>query len=168
MASFQKDSQVGLLFDLRLFLAANSRTTASGATVQLSPDQQRSLAESYMHFISVLDDLPLCIFSPGAILTPTPEWDDFQQRGLWIQKANIVITYHYLRMVILCRFMDAGYTRLLGLSEDPMSLAWRKVEIAHEAFNQVNTLPFEALRFNGEACVSCIKTSHEMDMDLRE
>jgi hypothetical protein len=138
------------LSELRLFVAANTRTATT-----MSDTQQRSLLESYMRFASVRDSMPLCIVSPGTVCMPGQEHgEEHQRRGLWSQRANILLTYRFLHLVILCQFAAVGYTRLLGVGEDGTVLAWRKIEIAHEVLEEINSLPFEALQFNGEPAVS--------------
>jgi hypothetical protein len=147
----------GALAELRLFMAACARTdsgsatgTGTGTGTVISDAQQRTLRDSYMRFISVKDNMPACITSPGTVRMPN---ETKTRRGLWTQRANILLTYKYLHMLIICQFAAAGYTRLLGVAEDATALAWRKIEIAHGVLEEISSLPFEALQLNGEPAV---------------
>ncbi|KAL3452039.1 hypothetical protein BJX65DRAFT_303753 [Aspergillus insuetus] len=94
--------------------------------------------------------MPACIASPGTVRMPD---EAKTQRGLWKQRANVLLKYRYLHMLIVCQFAAAGYTRLLGVAEDATALAWRKIQLAHETLVEINKLPFEALQLNGEPAV---------------
>jgi hypothetical protein len=48
---------------------------------------------------------------------------------------------------------------LLGVSEQPIMLAFRKTEIAQEMLRVIQTAPFEALKVNGESCVGYFTVS---------
>jgi hypothetical protein len=118
----------GALAELRLFMVACARTdsgsgTGTGSGTVISDVQQRTLQESYMRFISVKDTMPACITSPGTVRMPN---EAKTRRGLWTQRANILLTYSHLHMSIICQFAAAGYTRLLGVAEDATALAWKE------------------------------------------
>ncbi|KAH6876412.1 hypothetical protein B0T10DRAFT_465317 [Thelonectria olida] len=140
---------VDVLADLDIFLAASSRT---GNGTEITLTQQRSLREAYLRFIGVLDDLPDDLTLNAAVHDLKDERERYQRRAFWIQKMNITLTYHYLRMSILNRFISAKIPQVLGLHDDPTSIACRKVEIAHELLNSVTSLPLESLQANGEPC----------------
>ncbi|KAH7159718.1 hypothetical protein B0J13DRAFT_602351 [Dactylonectria estremocensis] len=144
----------GVLFDLDLFFAASSRT---GNGAEICHTQRKSLTEAYLRFVSVLDDLPDHLASPTAIRDADDERTRHKSRAFWIQKTNITLTYHYLRMSILNRFISAKIPQLLGVNDDPTSVAWRKVEIARELLNLVTSLPLEALQANGEPCAEKLR-----------
>ncbi|TFB00524.1 hypothetical protein CCMA1212_007846 [Trichoderma ghanense] len=152
MAGFHKDHEVwrhgfGLLFDLDLFLAANSRTS-NGQSLDVA--QMNSLTGSYLGFSSILDDLPEFLVSPATICNFDKVCEEHQRRAFWIQKTNIALSYHFLRMLILNRFAAVELLSLIGLSDGQLSIDWKKVEIAHEVLNLVASVPLEALLANGE------------------
>ncbi|KAM6525883.1 hypothetical protein FALCPG4_011415 [Fusarium falciforme] len=155
---FKKDLEVwdrgsSTLAELGLFVAANNRI---GAT--MSDAQRRSLCESYMRFASVKDDMPQCInYSQPTTGLRNLVSNDYQGNGLWMQRANIFITYRYLNMTLLCRFAPLGYASLLGLGDDSTSLAWRKIEIAHEVLQEVNSVLLESVKRNGEPVVEKLR-----------
>ncbi|KAF5005216.1 hypothetical protein FDECE_8337 [Fusarium decemcellulare] len=136
-----------LLFDLDLFLATSSRTTGD---TKLNDAQKKCLTESYLGFSSVLDDLPSFLQAPAMVCDTDSECEKQQRRAFWIQRANIALSFHYLRMLILDRFLPIKLMGVLGLSDDQLSIDLRKVEIAHEVLILVSSVPLGALRANGE------------------
>ncbi|KAH7462386.1 hypothetical protein FOMA001_g18526 [Fusarium oxysporum f. sp. matthiolae] len=159
MQGFRKDHEVwdlgqAVLSDLRLFLATNNR---AGERADMTPGQERALSELYLRFLSIVDDFPTHIASPATFHATDENITEYQRRAFWVQNANIMITYHYLRMKILDRFIDAELPHLLGVSSSPLSLAWKKVEIGHDLFCVLTGVPFEALQSNGEPCVEKLR-----------
>jgi Fungal specific transcription factor domain len=116
--------------------------------------QKMNLSGSYLTFLSVLDNLPIFLHSPEAILSANKTETETQRRRFWVQRANLLVTYHCLKMVLLQRFTDLGVVSLLGLSSDSAMLGLRKTEIAHDLISVTTNVPFDSLRANGEACVS--------------
>lgn len=142
----------GILFNLQLFATANIR---AGEGASINKNQQQSLSESYLRFLSSLDNIPDLIASPNTLSASSDgQLLEYQRRALWVQKANLILTYHYLRMMILDRFIATNLHCLLGLNDDSISLKCRKVEIAHDVLELVTSVPFESLQANGESCVS--------------
>ncbi|RTE84390.1 hypothetical protein BHE90_001028 [Fusarium euwallaceae] len=144
-----------ILFNLQLFATANIR---AGEGASINKTQQQSLSESYLRFLSSLDSIPDLIASPNTLCASSDgQLLVYQRRALWVQKANLILTYHYLRMMILDRFIAANLHCLLGLNDDPTSLKCRKVEIAHDVLELVTSVPFESLQANGESCVEKLR-----------
>ncbi|KAL2840356.1 hypothetical protein BJX68DRAFT_246733 [Aspergillus pseudodeflectus] len=161
MQGFRMDHEVwqlghAVLFDLHLFQAALGRIAEPK---EISAPQQEALSDSYLRFLSVLDNIPSHLVSPVVSPAGDPHSArlDTQARSFWVQGVNIVLTYHYLRMVILDRFIKAGLSHLLGIADSRTSLAWKKVEIAHDVLTFMTGAPFEALQVNGEPCVEKIR-----------
>ncbi|CAG9984507.1 unnamed protein product [Clonostachys byssicola] len=152
MMGFQKNYELwrhgfGVLFDLDLFLSANSR--ASDDRV-LDMAQMSSLTGSFLRFSSILDDVPEFVMSPTMICNPDKLREEYQRLAVWIQKSNIMLSYHFLQLFILNRFAAADLLSLLGLSSDRLSIGWKQTDIAHEVLNLMKTVPLDALRANGE------------------
>ncbi|KAI8654438.1 Zn(2)-C6 fungal-type domain-containing protein [Fusarium keratoplasticum] len=152
MTGFQRHRDVwrlgfSVLFDLDLFLATSSRTTGDTG---LNDTQMRSLTESYLDFSSVLDDLPEFLQSPAIICETDNGREKHQRRAFWIQRANITLSYHYLRMAILNRFLSANLLGVLGLNDGQTAIDLRKIEIAHELLILIASVPLDALKANGE------------------
>lgn len=156
MMGFQKNYELwrdgfGILFDLDLFLSANSRASNDRA---LDMAQMSSLTESFLRFSSILDDVPEFVMSPMAICNPDKLREKHQRLAFWIQKSNIMLSYHFLQLLVLTRFAANDLLSLLGLSNDRLSIDWKKIDIAHEVLNLMKTVPLRAVHANGEPGVS--------------
>jgi Fungal specific transcription factor domain len=122
--------------------------------VMLAEAQRMGLTGTYLRFLSVLDNLPLFLQSPETEMSTEATSTENPRRNFWVQRTNLLVTYHCLRMILLQRFIDLGLGCLLGLSDERVMLALRKTEIAHDLINVITGVPFDSLRANGEACVS--------------
>jgi hypothetical protein len=118
--------------------------------------QRIGLTGTYLLFLSVLDNLPPFLQSPetGISYEETRPSIQYQRQNFRVQRANLLVTYHCLRMVLLQRFIDLGLVSLLGLRDEDAMLALRKTEIARDLINVITSVSFDSLRANGEACVS--------------
>lgn len=145
-----------ILFDLRLLKTWRTR---SHETAQFSEPHKLRLMEAYVQFTMLLDDLSECLASPEMRKTSNKGSTQYQRRQLWSQHANIYVTYHYLRLVLMNRFVTDGMSHLLGLNDDPTMLAWRMTEIVRDLLSVVDSLPSEVLQTSGEPCVSFVPIS---------
>ncbi|KAH7129969.1 hypothetical protein B0J13DRAFT_133980 [Dactylonectria estremocensis] len=143
-----------ILFDLRLLKTWQSR---SHDAAQLSESHKLRLMEAYLQFTMLLDDLSECLASPEKRKTSDEGSTRYQRRQLWSQHTNIYITYHYLRLTLMDRFVTDGLSHLLGLNDDPTMLAWRMTEIVRDLLSVVDGLPLEVLQTSGEPCVEKIR-----------
>ncbi|CAH0055938.1 unnamed protein product [Clonostachys solani] len=152
MMGFQKNYELwkhgfGILFDLDLFLSANSRASG-GRTLDIA--QMGSLKQALLRFSSILDDVPEFIMSPPTICNPDRLRETHQRLAFWIQKSNIMLSYYFLQLFVLNRFAAAELLSLLWLSNDRLSIDWKKTDIAHEVLNLMKAVPLRALHANGE------------------
>lgn len=145
----------GLLLDLESY-ARVRRLTADAIT--LLEIQQNGLTESYVRFLTVLDHLPACIHYPDAgVNTENGNITLSQRRQFWIQRTNLFVTYHCLRMVLVTRISHLGLGVLIGIQDAEPMLALRKTEVAHDMICFITSVPLEILRVMGETCISKIR-----------
>jgi hypothetical protein len=144
----------GLLQDLESYARLRRQTANALALVEL---QQTGLTESYVQFLSVLDHLPTFIHSFDTVNTENPEITVSQHRQLWIQRTNLFVTYHCLRMALVTRFSQLGLGVVLGIQDTEPMLALRKTEIAHDMICLITSVPLDILRVNGETCITKIR-----------
>jgi hypothetical protein len=118
--------------------------------------QRIGLTGTYLLFLSVLDNLPpfLQSLETGISYKEIRPSTQYQRQNFRVQRANLLVTYHCLRMVLLQRFIDLGLASLLRLRDEGVILALRKTEIARDLINVIISVSFDSLRANGEACVS--------------
>lgn len=147
-------SASNLLLELRLVERRFAQHSNDGL-----PDSHVSIiTKAYLEFMSVLDDAPSWFNNPdiGASQEPatlTEEVIRYQSRCFWVQHVNIQVTFHCLRLIILQKSADCNLSSLLGVSDQPLMLAFKKTEIAQDMLRMIQSAPFEALKINGEPCV---------------
>ncbi|KAM0268901.1 hypothetical protein ACHAQH_009874 [Verticillium albo-atrum] len=145
-----------IILDLKV-LARMYRRSGVTTEVQLLDAPASGIMQAYMTFCAILDSLPPWLADPESHVTPTPAATAFQKLAFWSQKANLVVSFHCLRLIILRRAESHGFCHLLGLINDEGMLALRKTEIAGDLVAAATALPFEALRANSEPCVEKLR-----------
>ncbi|KAJ0413213.1 hypothetical protein BJY00DRAFT_67797 [Aspergillus carlsbadensis] len=75
----------------------------------------------------------------------------------WTQHANLTLTFHTLRLLLLRRARKMHCTPLLGLTDSPEILMLREVEIANDLTAALARIPDEALQANGEPLVEKLR-----------
>lgn len=145
-----------MLIDLNLLTRLQNRSSSAATTSPDTTTLRSSIMQSYFDFTSILHNCPPWIRDPSssADTTSNEATARFRSRSFATQRANVFVTLHAFRLVLLCRFADRGFAEILGLTNDPTMLSLRKVEIASDVIDIVTELPFEALQPHGEPCVS--------------
>jgi hypothetical protein len=142
-----------IFLDLRIL--ARMRVRCQGAADSVLDSPSASMMSAYMSFSGILDTLPRWLRDPNSHVVEGDEAATaFQRKAFWTQRANFLITFHCLRMVILRRAAKLNFCRMLGLIDDESVVALRKTDIAHDMVSAATSVPFEALKINGEHCVS--------------
>lgn len=140
-----------VLVDIQVLVHVHSRFNLD---VPASGLAKAAITDSYMSFSRVIDDLPTWLRDPMSVNGPDDRSRMSRRRAFWTQRANLVVTFHCLRLILLQRCAEHGLSSLLGLCDDETMLAFRKTEIASDLLNAATGVPFEALQANGEPCVS--------------
>lgn len=152
----------GFNFNLRLWQAASDLLLEirlmndagyNQGVGKLSISEQRShISNFYIHFMTCLDELPPWLQIDLTAFT-TKENSTAYSREFLIQQVNLRVSFHCLKMVIIKKFEDAGFsTSGIGL-EHSKTLALTKTEIARDMVRAMQEAPFWALQVNGESCV---------------
>ncbi|UPK99140.1 hypothetical protein LCI18_010075 [Fusarium solani-melongenae] len=145
-------SATNILLDMKLL---TQTLNSSGFQLCARDPSQQRIMQSYMSFCGLLDSLPAWLRDPARHIAGNEIATAFQQRSFWYQRADLVVTFHCLRLVILRRAAQKGFCALLGLTDDLDMLALRKIEIA------MNGEPLvEKLRQIG---VSLLEIAHQND-----
>lgn len=116
-------------------------------------DRLDELTRLYFAFIGGLDDLPTWLQNPNAVTGEDEEISSHHRRCFWAQRANLTLSFHCIKMVMVCWCIDTKATACMGLSDQPAMLNMKKTEIAGEFLHELALVPFEALQLNGEPCV---------------
>lgn len=145
-----------VLVDIQVLVHVHSRFNLDVPTGDLT---KAAITDSYLSFSRVIDDLPLWLRDPMSVKSTDEGSERSRRRAFWTQRANLLVTFHCLRLILLQKCAEHGLSSLLGLSEDETMLAFRKTEIASDLLSFAMGVPFEALQANGEPCVS-IRAPH--------
>lgn len=140
-----------VLVDIQVLLHVHSRFNLDVSNSDLT---KAAITDSYLSFSRVIDDLPTWLRDPMSVKSSDERSEQSRRRAFWTQRANLLVTFHCLRLILLQKCSENGLSSLLGLSEDETMLAFRKTEIASDLLNVAMSVPFEALQANGEPCVS--------------
>ncbi|KXH49539.1 hypothetical protein CSIM01_03827 [Colletotrichum simmondsii] len=149
-----------MLVDLNILSRLHGKTgSLRSVTSNDASDLKKSTMQLYFDFTNILRNCPTWVRDPKTAVSETSSeaTSRFRIRAISIQKANLFITFHTLRLVLLNRFAERGFSDVLGLTDDPVMLAMRKVEIASDLLDAVSDIPFEALQANGEPCVEKLR-----------
>ena len=140
-----------IILEMRLLRDQSERTLTLEGNPPFSISEDRNRLDSlYIQFVTCLDDLPPYLQSytfPSATDNGTV---NTQKNQFVIQRANLQISFHCLRMVITQKFEDLGY---FGPGSEQADL--RKTEIARDMLCVLREAPFWVMQVNGEPYVSC-------------
>ncbi|KAJ9130834.1 C6 transcription factor [Pleurostoma richardsiae] len=144
-----------LLLQLRASLA---NLECSERDAVLSWGEESSIMQAYVAFSTALDDLPSWLQQPNSvILAGSTTTQEYQRRCFWSQRANLYVSFHCLRMIVLQRFAECNLSGLLGFTDKPALLGLRITDIAQDMIKVIQEAPFESIQVNGEPCVEKIR-----------
>lgn len=139
-----------LLLEMRLLRNAREQNLGlEGHTPLLITEDRNRLDSLYIQFVTCLDDLPPYLQSYTFPSVTDDGTGNTQKNQFIIQRANLQISFHCLRMVITQKFEDLGY---YGLGTEQADL--RKTEIARDMLSVLREAPFWVMQVNGEPYVS--------------
>ncbi|KAH6714817.1 hypothetical protein BKA61DRAFT_672798 [Leptodontidium sp. MPI-SDFR-AT-0119] len=147
-----------IIMDMKILARVRRCSGATSATQASDADNStEALMDSYMEFCGILDSLPPWLLDPESHTTNDAHTTVFQRKLFWIQRANLTVTFHCLRLTLLQRAAEYGCCYLLGLTNTDSMFAHRKVEVARDLVLAATSMPFEALQANGEPCVEKLR-----------
>lgn len=135
-----------LLLALRVMEDQSKARTGDATLTSLSPSQRETIDPLYIAFITSLDDLPPFL-KPTSFAAPADS-EPSQSNQFLIQCANLQVSMHCLRMVIIQKFEHLSYLTA-GIEQTDL----HKTEIVRDALRVIHDIPFWALQLNGEPYV---------------
>ncbi|KAJ3496526.1 hypothetical protein NLG97_g2595 [Lecanicillium saksenae] len=139
-----------LLLALRV-MEDQARAASDGGVLNSLTTQQRQIIDPlYIAFITSLDDLPS--FLKSQSFTPTIASENVQSNQFLIQCANLQVSMHCLRMVVIQKFEHLSYLTA-GIEQTDL----QKTDIVRDALRVVHEVPFWALQVNGEPYVEKLR-----------
>ncbi|KAL1966391.1 hypothetical protein VTN77DRAFT_4533 [Rasamsonia byssochlamydoides] len=118
----------------------------------LSDEQRACIDALYVRFMTCLDDLPLPLQIDN--FGTADEGRDHSKQSV-IQRVNLQVSFHCLRMVITQKFEGPEF--MTPAVDQTNLLVLRKTEIARDMLRVIREAPFWALQVNGEPCVEKIR-----------
>lgn len=120
---------------------------------------KKDVTSSYTAFCSLLDSTPPWLSDPESHSADGQDEDvtKSQRQGFWSQHANLIVTYHCLKLILMVKALKLGFPGLLGLADDEDLLALRNTEVAGELVGDTAKIPLQAFRANGEAMVEKLR-----------
>lgn len=135
---------------------SQQKTTGSS---NIKAEMER-LTATYLRFTGLLDDIPQWLQSfeddSSSSATALP---DQHRTSFWIQRSNIIASYHCLELLALQRCIEYGTLKDMGLSDKPLPISIRKLEIARNFVGELHLAPFVCLKVQGEASVGNLRPS---------
>ncbi|KAK0110892.1 hypothetical protein ONS96_002478 [Cadophora gregata f. sp. sojae] len=116
------------------------------------------LVEAHLAFIGSLDNLPPWLQHPDNC----PDSEDeaicaYQRTCFWAQRCSIISAFHCLKLIILQSCVEFNMPSIMGFSDHAISLAMKKIEIAHDFLRDLQVVPFLCLKVQGEPAVQRIR-----------
>ncbi|KAG5977249.1 hypothetical protein E4U55_006950 [Claviceps digitariae] len=142
-----------LIVQIRLFqdqvsIALNADDQASKAVPE---PERRRLDSLFVDFITCMDDLPPFLHASYTCATAADSGTSVTEANQFmIQRANLQVSFHCLRMVIMQKFEDIAFA---GAEQADL----RKTEIVRDMLRVMHEAPFWSLQVNGEPYVEKIR-----------
>lgn len=145
----------------RLLLAIRSKrqnTTLNSSTAETTSDTEKeAMTNMYIEVMSLLDDLPPWLNSPDTVDLDAQYDIAFQRSCFWTQKSRLVAIFHGVRIMVLRQCIEHGLMSLIGLNDDPLTLAMEQINIARDVVHSLRSVPFQYIQTNGEPGVSVLQ-----------
>ncbi|KAK0390770.1 hypothetical protein NLU13_0273 [Sarocladium strictum] len=138
----------------------------SPATIRLGHgDIQQSelerLTAMYIKFRGSMEVRPLWTSLPEQPLRPDgtadPETTEYRERTCWALRSNVMTSFHCLRLIILQECCSRGLHSVMGLENSEPLLAVWKMDIVQEFLSELQLVPFECYKMQGEPGVQRIR-----------
>jgi hypothetical protein len=141
--------------DIRFSLQLLGRIRSeSDADVGTDGSIHTSITDSYMNFCGILDEMPPWLCNPDSYVGSNEHTTAYQRHAFWIQRADVTVTFHSLRFLLLKEAADLNLSAFLGVTGGSGLLSLRQIEIAVDLTTAAGALPVESLRANGQPLVS--------------
>ncbi|GJC80520.1 hypothetical protein ColLi_03358 [Colletotrichum liriopes] len=122
------------------------------------------LSEAYFEMITLTNNLPALVQSPGGSSADNVYQHLFDT--LQRQRTSYLITLHSIKSMVLNSAIQCNMTEIMGLSAEPLTLAMRQIELAQDFLNALQSVPFLHLQTEGEHCVEKIRRVGSILLEL--
>ncbi|KAJ5737236.1 uncharacterized protein N7483_002361 [Penicillium malachiteum] len=116
--------------------------------------------DAYLDFAGLLDSLPPWLRDPDSpvdLVCDDKEVVEYQKTCFWSQRSNITNVFYCTSLVILQKCIENNVPSIMGLDDNPLSWAARKLEIVQNFLQELQRVPFVCLKVQGEAGVERVR-----------
>ncbi|KAH7153479.1 hypothetical protein EDB81DRAFT_946321 [Dactylonectria macrodidyma] len=153
-----------LVMDIKMYARRNS------SRIQ-EPDLAH-LTDSYLKFMGLADDLPpwLQYFNDdsGSTTATNTEVLPHQKTCFFVQRNNLMTTFHCLKLIILQKCIECNTLVIMGLENQALPLAIKKIEIVYDFLQELQMTPFVCIKVQGEPVVERIRRVGSILLELTE
>lgn len=115
------------------------------------------LSQAYFETITLTSNHPAWARSPeesprDSSLEPGHHQHQFSM--LQRQRTSYLITLHCVKLFVLNAAIQCNMAEVMGLSNEPLALAMKHIELAQDFLHVLESVPFLHLQAEGEHCVS--------------
>lgn len=168
--------QESFLLKRRIWLAAVDPITAIESRTRIEAQTARSitkpkttaveandgaadsshLVELYLEFTGLIESLPPWLRNPDLYLDECIDADmaNYQKMCFWAQRSSIMMSFHTLKLVVLQRCINHDAPSVMGLDHSKFSQHLRKIDIGRDILSELQIVPFECIKMQGEPTVS--------------
>ncbi|KAH6669861.1 hypothetical protein B0J14DRAFT_597365 [Halenospora varia] len=159
--SFDECLLVGFHLGPRLWSSAATLISDMRAFEMAAGDREAyktRVTQEYLDLTGIMDDLPSWL-QASNIMVSHDDGDaaSFHKTSFWVQRCNIMTTFHCIRLVILQQCIDSGLCSIMGLDDRPLTLSMKKIELIHEFLQMLDDMPFLYHQVKGEPSVERIR-----------
>jgi hypothetical protein len=131
-------------------------TTAAGERIHQS--ELERLSAMYIKFAGSMDIRTSWISLPEQPRLPDgsldPETTQYRERTCWALRSNVMTSFHCLKLIILQECCSRGLQGVMGLGDSEVLLSGWKMDIVQEFLNELQLVPFDCYKMQGEPGVS--------------
>ncbi|KAF4427035.1 hypothetical protein CFRS1_v002958 [Colletotrichum fructicola] len=133
-----------------------------------SATEKDVLTSMYIEVMSLLDDLPPWLNSPDTVDLDAQYDVAFQRSCFWTQKSRLIAMFHGVRIMVLRQCIEHGLMSLIGLNDDPLTLAMEQINIARDVVHSLTSVPFQYIQTNGEPGIELMRVVGSILLELSQ
>lgn len=133
---------------------ASPSTVERPANETISQSELDRLSSMYLKFTGFMEVNPPWMSLPQGHGKFDAETAQYRERTSWAMRSNVTTSFHCLKLIILQECSSRGLHSIMGLGDSKTMLAVRKMDIAQEFLYELQVVPFECYKMQGEPGVS--------------
>lgn len=126
--------------------------------IGIQPSELARLSAMYLRFTDSIPVVPQWEALPEQPRLPSgeldPELTQYRQRTYWAMRSNMMTSFHCLELIILQECSSRNLHSIMGVAESDDSVALRKMAIAQAFLHELQAVPFDSFKMQGEPAVS--------------